>query len=258
MPQSEMKGKQYNKEGIQVIARAAEILRSLKGHPEGLSLSQVAKEVGLARSTVQRIVSALAMESFVIPASPSGRIRLGPGLASLGTWVNSELRYQLRPYLERLSREVDETVDLAVLDGNQILFIDQIAAPHRLQAVSGIGVTFPLYCTANGKALLAELPDEQVERIIPEHLQAFTPSTITTHEQLLEELKRIRSERIAFDREEHTLGICAVGGTIRDPMGSLTAITIPVPSLRFYGNEHKLSSALLSMCEEIQKRFGTL
>lgn len=259
MEQSEIKGKPRDHEGgVQVIARAAEILRSLKGHPEGLSLSQISRKVGLARSTVHRIVNALATEDFVTSPSPNGRIRLGLGLTPLAAWVNSEMRYQLHPYLEGLSREIDETVDLAVLDGNQVFFIDQIAVHHRLQAVSGIGLTFPAYCTANGKALLAELPIEQVEHILPEHFEALTPFTITTRERLLEELEHIRSEQIAFDREEHTLGICAVGKTVRDPMGNLVSITIPVPTIRFYNNEQKLSSALLHTCEEIQRRFEAL
>src|SRR5204862_5015005 len=131
MVQSEVKREQRDNGGVQVIARAAEILRSLKGHPEGLSLSQIAREVGLARSTVHRIVNALAAEDFVTSASPNGRVRLGLGLTPLAAWVNSEMRDQLHPYLERLSREIDETVDLAVLDGNQVFFIDQIMVPHR-------------------------------------------------------------------------------------------------------------------------------
>jgi DNA-binding IclR family transcriptional regulator len=256
MVQVGIKGEQRDNGGIQVIARAGEILRALKDHPKGLSLSQIAREVGLARSTVHRIVTALEAQHFVTSASPRGVIRLGLGLSLLAAVVNSELRYELRPYLEQLSREADETVDLAVLDEDRVFFIDQIAAPHRLQAVSAVGATFPLHCTANGKALLAELPCEQVERLVPDSLQAFTPHTITTREHLLEELQRIRVERVAFDREEHTVGICAVGTTIRDVMGSLAAITIPVPSIRFYGNEQKLASTLLVACDRIRQELG--
>ncbi len=255
---SETEGEQRDHRGVQVIARAADILRTLKGHSQGLSLAQIAKEVGLARSTVHRIVSALEAEQFVTSSAPNGHIRLGLGLAPLAAWVNSELRYQLHPFLESLSREVNETVDLAVLDEDKVFFVDQVAVPHRLQAASSVGATFPLHCTANGKALLAEMPVEQVEHLVPEVLQVFTAQTITSREYLLEELKRIRIEHIAYDREEHTKGICAVGTAVRDAMGSLAAITIPVPSIRFYDNEQQLSSALLHIRERIAQRFDAL
>ena len=258
MVQAEFRGEQREHGGVQVIARAADILRALKGHSQGLSLSQIAKEVGLARSTVHRIVSALEAEQFVSSASPAGRIRLGLGLAPLAVWVNSELRYQLHPFLEALSQEVNETVDLAVLAENQVFFVDQVAVPHRLQAASAVGATFPLHCTANGKAFLAEMPVEQVERLLPEVLPAFTSCTITARERLLEELQRVRSEHVAYDREEHTEGICAVGTVIRDVMGNLAALTIPVPSIRFYGNEQLLSFALLRMRERIAQSFDAL
>lgn len=251
-------GEQHDRGGVQVIARAADILRTLKGHSEGLSLVQIAKQVGLARSTVHRIVSALEAEQFVTSTSSNGRIRLGLGLAPLAAWVNSELRYQLHPFLELLSKEVNETVDLAVLDEDTVFFVDQVAVPHRLQAASAVGATFPLHCTANGKVLLAEMPVERVEQLVPEVLPAFTSRTITSRELLLEELKRIHIEHIAYDREEHTEGICAVGTTVRDAMGSLAAITIPVPSIRFYGNEQRLSSALLQMRKHIAQRFDSL
>src|SRR6266542_4109771 len=181
--------REYGTGGVQVIARAADILRALQRNPKGLSLSQLAREVDLARSTVHRIVSALTAEQFIAAASPSGRVRLGLGLAPLAAAASGDLRRELRPYLEQLYNDVNETVDLAVL--------------------SGVGVTFPIHCTANGKALLAELPTEAITRIVPERLDVFTPQTIRTRAQLLEELARVRAEGIAFDREEYTLGICA-------------------------------------------------
>ena len=102
------------------------------------------------------------------------------------------------------------------------------------------------------------MPVEQVAILVPEVLQVYTPRTITTREQLLEELKRVHLERVAYDREEHTEGICAVGTVVRDAMGNLAAVTIPVPSIRFYGNEQLLSSALLGTRERIAQRFDAL
>ena len=251
------KNQPYNA-GVQVIARAASILRVLKDHPEGLSFSQIANGVDLPRSTVHRIVNALEVERFITTASGNGHIRLGGGLVPLGNAVTRDWRREVRPYLERLFLEVNETVDLAVLEDDHVLFIDQIAAPHRLQAVSAVGISFPLHCSSNGKAILAELTRAEIERLIPEQLPTLTPNTITTRARLFEELESVKTESVAYDREEHTTGICAVGVALRDTMGTLAAISIPVPSIRFYGNEEKLASALLNTCNLIRRRLASM
>lgn len=245
---------QPNDGGVQVIARAASVLRLLQEHPEGLGFSRIAKEIALPRSTVYRIACALEAEKLVT-ASSEGIVQLGSGLVPLARAVTRDWRRALRPYLEELFVQVNETVDLAILEDDHALFVDQMAAPHRLQAVSRVGISFPLYCTASGKAILAELPDAEIERLLPERLLAFTPSTITTRTRLMEELERVKSECIAYDREEHTVGIAAVGISIRNARGDIAAISIPVPSVRFYGNEKKLASALLNTRVRIQQRF---
>ncbi|MEM7534505.1 MAG: IclR family transcriptional regulator [Chloroflexota bacterium] len=241
---------------VQVIARAAQILRTLQKYPQGMTRSQLASEVSLARSTVHRIVNALIEENLVEMVSPNGMVRLGNGLLPLAAAVNSDIRRELRPYLAWLHSEVAETVDLACFVDNQVRFIDQIAAPHRLQAVSAIGVTFPLHCTANGKAFLATLLPTELDHHLSNELTSFTPQTITTRQHLLSELAQIRTHGIAYDREEHTVGICAVGAAIQMPRGELVAISIPVPSQRFYGNEEKLVAALLSVTRQIQQKMG--
>jgi len=250
-------GQKRDTSGVQVIARAAAIMRTLADAPDGLSLMEIAKRVGLARSTVQRIVAALEAETFVVAASPNGRVRLGSGLAHLAAATRGDLQREVRPFLEHLSQEANETVDLAVLEDDHVVFVDQVIAPHRLRAVSAPGVRFPLHCTANGKAILAALPIAQVERLVPERLEPLTSRSITTRARLLEELEEVRATGIAYDREEHTEGICAVGATIHGPMGELAAITIPLPATRFYGHEEHLAALLLQTCFRVGKRIRT-
>lgn len=241
---------------VQVISRAVNILWVLRDHPEGLSPSAIAKQVGLARTTVYRIVSTLAAEHLISWSGSTNKARLGLGLASLGLAVNMDLRRELHPYLEKLSRELDETVDLAILDRKMALFIDQISTPQRLQAVSGVGSTFPLYSTANGKAMLSLLGKDRAQALLPPILTADTPHTIVDKERLSDELETIRRDGLAYDREEHTLGICAVGIAFYDPLGTLAAITVPVPSIRFYGNEDRLGKALKKTGAQIQDMFS--
>lgn len=237
--------------GVQVIERGARILHALAEEPGGLSLSQIAARAGLARSTVHRLVTALQDERLVAPATTNGRFRLGPAVAMLGMAAQREITLQFHQHLLRLSRELDETVDLAVLDHDRVLFVDQVSAPRRLQAVSAVGSSFPAYCTANGKALLARLPAAKVIDLLPERLEPMTPNTITRRSELLEELERVRATGIAFDREEHTLGICAVGAAIGEPDIQVGALSVPMPAPRFYGNEQRLVAALRATCDEI-------
>lgn len=241
---------------VQVIARVADILRALEGEPDGLSLAQIASRVGLARSTVHRLTVGLADEGFVIPASPTGRVRLGPTLARLGAASRRELREELKPFLRRLAADVEETVDVAMLDGNQVRFIDQIPGVHRLRAVSSVGAAFPLYCSANGKALLAALPHEQAERLLPKKLEGLTPKTITSRAKLWKELEEVAATGLAFDREEHTLGISAIGTAVRDAAAVVAAITIVAPTQRFDGNEQYFGAHLLRVASEISESLG--
>ncbi|MEH7097875.1 IclR family transcriptional regulator [Neobacillus vireti] len=240
---------------VQVISRAAKILRTLRAYPKGLSLSQIAKEVGMARSTVQRIVTTLEQERFIAPASVNGGFRLGPEIAMLACAVHSDLREEIRPFLIELSNHINETVDLSVLDNGKVLFVDQIIAPHPLQATSQPGASFPLHCTANGKAILASLPSAKVENLLPEHLQQYTEHTITSRTELLKELEQVRMKGVSFAREEHILGICAVGATVVDRMGNISAVSIPLPSTRFYGHEERLAAALIHTCQVISRHF---
>ncbi len=229
--------KSNDKSQVQVIARAAAILRVLEDEMDGLSLGQIAQRVNLARSTVQRIVGALAAEKFLIAASPNGRVRLGPTILRLAASARTDFVAAARPFLMQLSNELKETADLAVVKNDHLVFVDQVIGSQRLRTVSAVGETFPLYCTANGKAYLAELDEGAVERLIGTTYPRRTPSTLTRLEQLLKDLKAARKAGVAIDREEHTHGICAAGVVTRDPLGNILAISVPVPAQRFYAHQ---------------------
>ena len=231
-------------QGVQVIARAAAILRVLEDEMDGLSLGQIAQRVNLARSTVQRIVGALAAEKFLIAASPNGRVRLGPTILRLAASARTDFVAAARPFLIELSNELKETADLAVVKSDHLVFVDQVIGSQRLRTVSAVGETFPLYCTANGKAYLAELDDDAVARLIGTTYPRRTPSTLTRLDSLLKELKTVRKTGVAIDREEHTHGICAAGIVTRDPLGNILAISVPVPAQRFYAHQKRIVERL--------------
>jgi DNA-binding IclR family transcriptional regulator len=244
------------KQSIQVITRAISVLRALEGEPDGLSLGQIAQRVSLARSTVQRIVDALRAEQFVISASPTAGVRLGPALIRLGASASVEFDHITRPIMAELSQVVGETVDLSVLKGNSAVFTDQIQGRHRLRAVSATGESFPLHCTANGKALLSVLSDDKLQRLLRMPLTRMTPNTITKPAELLKEIETCRRTGIAIDDEEHTEGISALGTGFLDPVGRAIALSIPVPTTRFKRIRQELSVHLLTARERIRQALG--
>jgi DNA-binding IclR family transcriptional regulator len=238
---------------VQVIARAAAILRALEDEAEGLSLGQIAQRVNLARSTVQRIVAALEAEKFLIAASPTGRVRLGPTILRLAASARTDFVAVARPFLVQLSNELKETVDLAVIKKDHLVFVDQVIGSQRLRAVSAIGETFPLHCTANGKAYLAGLDDAAIARLIGTSYEQRTPHTLTRLDDLLRDLKAVRKTGVAIDREEHTHGICAAGIVTRDPLGNFVAISVPVPAQRFHQHQRHIAARLRATKDALER-----
>jgi DNA-binding IclR family transcriptional regulator len=148
---------------------------------------------------------------------------------------------------------LNETVDLSVLTGNSVTFIEHVVAHRRLQAISAPGLSFPLHCTANGKALLATLTDSRIRELLPGRLEKLTGNTCLLRSQLEVELEDVRSLGYAFDREEHTVGICAIGTAVEgNTKSEYWALSVPMPSSRFYGHENRLVQALLREAERIR------
>ncbi len=239
------------KSGIQVIARAATILRILENEKDGLSLGQISSRVDLARSTVQRIVNALADEHLLIAASPNARVKLGPAILRLAANTNFDFAKFVRPHLEELARRTGETVDLSMQKGDKMVFIDQIAGSHRLSAVSAVGESFPMYSSANGKAALSMLDNDAITSLLGNSLFKETANTIISLPRLFEQVEKIREDNIAIDEQEHTEGISALSTAFKDPLGRAFAVSVPVPSIRFIHSKQSIQTALLDFREAL-------
>ena len=241
--------------GIQVIARAAAILRTLQAHRDGMSLGEIAKSVGLARSTVQRIVNALAAEGLV-SANGARSLRIGPAIAGLASAANGNTADLVAPHLRALGDDVGETVDLALLPGGSAVFVDQVQGRHRLVALSAVGQRFPLHCTANGKAILACFSLADAEDLIDTSLAEHPHHTLKNRKALLREIDEARASHLAFDLGEHGEGICAVGTALLDASGRPVAISVPVPAQRFADVRADVAKKLLGFRERIKGVVG--
>jgi DNA-binding IclR family transcriptional regulator len=232
---------------MQVVSRAASILRALDGEHRGLSLSELGERTGLPRSTVHRLVTALGVEGFVVGAPATGRTRLGPELTRLALHSRGELQAELRPYLEDLRRTLDETIGLSVLEPQGVRFVDQITANHPLQAITAVGELLPAWSSASGRALLATLPLAQREEMVPRRLVAHVPSTTTDRREVMAAIERVARDGVAVTREEYTEGICAAAVAVRDAFGAAAAISVSAPTARFTRREDEITAALLDV-----------
>jgi DNA-binding IclR family transcriptional regulator len=231
-------------------------MRLLVDYPDGLSLGEIADRTALARSTVQRIVKALSDEQFLVPASNRGGVKLGHGLIPLANGAKIEISEIARPLMMELAQIVLETVDLSIFSDTSALFVAQIPGSHRLAAVSSVGEAFPLHSTANGKALLACLTEERQNRLLARKLSQDTSKTCTDRKLIRSQLKDVVSSGLAFDIEEHTDGICAIGTAFIDTMGRPHAISIPVPKSRWDKKHQKLGAPLLACREKLVAKIG--
>ena len=238
--------------GIQVIARAAAILRVVESAPHGLSLGQISKQAGLPRSSVQRIVAALVAEGFLLPASGRSGVKIGPGLQRLAASGQTGPAQQLARVLRELGDSVGETVDMAALSEGSVVFVDQVQGSHRLVALSAIGARFPLHCTANGKAILSLHSKEDAEVLIGKSLDEHPNHKLRNRRTLLRELEDARVTHLSYDFEEHGQGIFAIGTAFRGADGSPVAVSIPVPTQRFAEQREYLAEKLLEFRRQLR------
>jgi DNA-binding IclR family transcriptional regulator len=141
---------------------------------------------------------------------------------------------------------------------DHLVFIDQVIGSQRLRTVSAVGETFPLHCTANGKAYLAQLSDPAIEVLIGRAYESRTPKTLQRLEALLADLKAARRSGVAYDREEHTLGVCAVGVAMHDPLGNAVAISVPVPSQRFPDRHTLIAERLMATKRALEAQMNSV
>ena len=244
--------------GMQVITRAAVILGALAETRGGQSLSQLAAGTGLPKTTVHRLCRALEGVGYVHVDAVTGQRELGSGLLRLAVIGRHDLRVLLEPYLAGLSDALNETVDLAVLDGGQVLFVAQHPAPQReLMAIARVGVHFPAASMASGKVLLAQLPPDELRRRLRGKLVATLEGAPKSLDEFGRELERTRQTGLGYEREELRRGICAVAVAITDADGSSASIAVPMPAARFHESHEKVAAALLNLRDEIEAKLGS-
>jgi DNA-binding IclR family transcriptional regulator len=230
-----MKVRKSSSAPVGVLTKVLSIFDLLDRSHDGLQLRAIAEQTGLNKSTAYRFLAHLEREGYLVRES-TGAYLLGPRLVHLGSGstYQSTIKKVSRPTLEGLWRETGETVNLAVLDGREIIYLDVIESPHNFRLVSQIGMRRPLHCTALGKAVLAwQGANFRDELLAITKLEKLTPHSITRPSELVAELGRIQRRGYALDDEEVELGARCVAAPVLDSSGQVAAgISVSGPTIR--------------------------
>ncbi len=245
---------------VGVVTKVLRILETLQASTTGLQLKDIALRTGINKSTAYRFLAHLESEGYLF-RDDAGAYIVGPKLARLGSGVayHATLRTVSRPVMQRLWVTTTETVNLGVISGLDVLYLDVLESSHSFRLVSQVGSRRPLHCTALGKAMLAFTSEgEQESALASLRLEKFAPRTITSIAGLRRELKKIGQQGFAVDDEEAGVGSRCVGAPIFDQSGNVAAaISVSGPVTRIdRAKLLQISTAVREGAQMISRNLG--
>jgi DNA-binding IclR family transcriptional regulator len=221
---------------VKSAARTIDLLEFLALSPSGVTLSVMSEHLGIPISSMHGLVATLEDREYLVRDPSSFRYRLGPGFTRLTASDGSNIDLVLlgAQVMDRMQKACEEAITMSVLQNDKIVFISNRSATSIVQAVNSVGTSLPAHATGSGKVILAHLPEDEFERIYPDHdLPPQTARTIQTKEVLRTILEEIKSKGYAYDEEESEKGVWAVASCIRNAAGyPRAALSIVVPAIR--------------------------
>ncbi|HIR79263.1 MAG TPA: IclR family transcriptional regulator [Candidatus Egerieenecus merdigallinarum] len=222
------------------LQRGLQLLELLSEHPEGMELHEICKALELPKSSGHNLLQQLVQSRYVWVSS-HGKYRLTLKTFEVGASAvhATEISQVLRQYMQEVFAVCNETMHCGVLSGREVLYIDKIESTQSIRMASHVGIRMPLYATAMGKAFLAAMPDEAVRTLFNGvSLAPLTEHTITSLDQLMEQLREIRQTGIAVEDQENAVNVSCIGVAICDREGKPAyALSISAPSFRVNGAE---------------------
>lgn len=211
------------------VKKAFQILRLISQTGRGLGITELSKDLGISKSTVHGITSALEELGAIMRDPLTKKYTLGFTLFELGRLAYSltDLKDLARPVLKKLMEKAQESVFLGALNGDHVTILDIVESMQDLKIVSHIGTTIPLPAAATGKVFLAAMDEQKALEIIrTKGIKSYTENTITNPGHYLQEIRRVREQGYATDYEEYLLGVRAVASPIEGDKNLISAIWV--------------------------------
>jgi DNA-binding IclR family transcriptional regulator len=245
---------------VGVITKVLRILETIQGSPSGLTLKPICDVTGINKSTAHRFLKHLLREEYLMRTA-AGAYMIGPKLSRMTTRANQwdTLLAVARPILWELWKSTAETVNLASLDQETVLYIEVFESPHEFRLSSKVGTRRPLHVTALGKALAAFLPSAQQERLLSGmKLEMATPNSIVSLAKFRHELEKVRQQGYAVDNEEAVLGArCLAAPVFAPDRNPVAAVSLSGPVTRItVGSIPRLTETLIASARSISAAMG--
>lgn len=239
---------------IRAVDRVLDILDLLQGAHDSVTLVELSKVVGLPKSSAFRYLATLEARGYVTRDADE-TWRLGLAFRPLRPRDLSVLTSVARPRMEELCHRFEETINLGVLDGHRVAYLDMVESPRAIRFAARAGHRDPIHSSALGKALTARMSAEEVRRILAvDGMRPFTERTITTPERYLDELERVRERGYALDNAENEDGGRCVGVPLSKSLPA--AISLSAPAVRFPSERvAEVAAALRRSADEIAVEF---
>ena len=246
---------------VQSLTRGLSILECLAGTEGGLTLTDIGQRVELPPSTTHRLLATLQKMGYVYQADDLGLWYIGLQAFTVGSsfLANRDFATQSHAYMRRLMEQSGETANLAILDGTEAVFIDQVQCRETMRTIVKLGSRVPLHASGVGKAIFASLPDDQIDALLKVRgLPRITDNTITSPETMWASILVIRQRGWSFDDEEHALGTRCVAAPIYNEHAEvLGAISLAGPSSRLPDERIKhLGQLVAHIAEDLTHRLG--
>jgi IclR family acetate operon transcriptional repressor len=245
---------------VKPVAKALQVLEYVAGEGRELTLTEICWKVCQPKTTVFRYLHTLCQAGLLVHDPASDRYRAGVRLWALGQMAGrrSALCEVALPVMKRLRDRFNETVNLAEIDADEIVYLEMVESRRSLRMQAKVGARDPAYCTAVGKAMLALVAPERWEDHLPSRLAARTPATVTSRRALRDQLAHARARGFAWERGENEEGACCVGAPVFAPSGRVIAgLSVSAPEGRMSAPlERQIAQALLDATGEISGKLS--
>ncbi|NTZ16152.1 IclR family transcriptional regulator [Paenibacillus sp. JMULE4] len=242
------------------LERALILLEKLASGKGGLGIGELSEATQLPKSTTHRILETLQKYKFVMQEPSTEKYFIGLKAIEIGMsgLHNTDLVEAAIPHMQDLVAHTEQTSFLAVYNEGETICIYKVEGTSSVITNANLGTRHPVHCTGLGKAILAFYSLETVDKIISEHgLQRFTPTTITDHQQFLQELSEIRKKGVAKNYEEFDEGMSSFAAPIFDYTGRVVAaVSVAGPTARIFEMQDEIEARLIEKSSLISKRLG--